>query len=163
MPGSTLPFRILGTILGAVIATVLVGAAPAKASTRESCRALLSTLFNSAALKPRLLTRTPVQVVYVFDVEKADPRELKHILSPPLGSRERFHLDVDRSGQLLTYVTGRIGDMAAASNEIQTMCRRENDDGFKLRTVRVIGTEIDVRSGPDAARLPQSSTITTRQ
>jgi hypothetical protein len=139
-------------IIGIFAVIFLPGLRPFEAQAARSCRAKLVTIFNTPALLNAL--PTPVRVVYVFDVRHADRREVKHILMSAIGSRESFSFFVSPDQHLVTYMTGRIGDLAGASNEIYAMCTRESDDGFRLRTVRIIGDGVDVRIGPDKATEP---------
>jgi hypothetical protein len=139
-------------IIGIFAIVFLPGLRPSEAQASKYCRAKLVTIFNTPAL---LNARpAPVRVVYVFDVRNADQREVRHILMPAIGSRESFSVFYSPDQYLISYMTGRIGDLAGASNEIYAMCTRESDDGFHLRTVRIIGDGVDVRIGPDKATEP---------
>jgi len=146
-----------GTMLSGLVAlATAMTAVPAAASTVDSCRAFASKVFNV----PSMRSPAAVTVVYVFDVAKADSRELGHILQPPRGSLENYHLDAGTGRQLLTYTSGRVGDIVWAIREIQEMCLREQDDGFRLTTVRVSGKGVDVKVGPDPAVLSDFRTLT---
>lgn len=126
----------------------------------DSCHATQVKLFNA----PTLLNSYPkaVRVVYVFDLTRANRPLVTRILRPPPGSLETFQLSVGEGEQFLTYTTGRIGDIFGASREVREMCLREKEDGFHLRTVRVVGDGVDVRVGPDAALMPNSRTLEFR-
>ena len=143
---------------GILVVAFLLDMLPFEARAEKKCRAKLVTIFNTPALLNA--KATPVRVVYVFDVRNADRREVRRIQMPAIGSQEAFHVDVGPNHYLVTYKTGRIGDLAGSSNEIFQMCMKDKDYGFRLQTVRIIGDGIDVRVGPDKAVEPVSRTGT---
>jgi hypothetical protein len=146
---------------GILVVAFLPDVLPFNANPEENCRAELVTIFNTPAL--RNAKPTPVRVIYVFDVRNADQREVRRMQMPAIGSQEAFHVDSGPDQHLITYMTGRIGDLADSGNEIFEMCMKDKDYGFRLQTVHIIGDGIDVRVGPDKAVEPfgRTGTIVT--
>jgi hypothetical protein len=131
--------------IGAAVFAVSRSADP----IRERCDLIQLKIFNDPALRNE--RQKLAHVTYVFDVTHANAALLKRTMLPPLGSLETRQLLVADGQMILTYETGRVGDIYGASSEIREMCLRERDDGFHLRTVRVSEDGFDIKVGPDSA------------